>query len=436
MKKFLLGLALAIGFVYPVSALTTHKPSDWVPNGDLGSAEVISENSVKLSGASNYGPFSKASKEKLSDGITEETYIDLNFDNIANDGFFEVTLGLQNAKNEYVTEAVVISQRVGDKVVVTAGWAPEFKAEVTESGIYTYRWDMYVKSDGIAYVVFTILEGDKTIGSTGEVSLDSEEAKGPDTKSPVAEQEDVSVKYLWFCNIQTDGLGSGDITVYSKLPGAENATLTSSTDSGLNIPDKEKVNDILKKALENLAIEGLSEDTAVNFDIKATALEAKEEVATQFKETLKENKVSATIANYFDIAILVKDAITDEDLASITELEEKIELIINIPEDIPQVSKGYERTYYILREHNGKVDILPANIVEKGTALSFTSDLFSTYALAYEDKLIKAESNITENNEEVANTLDNVPVYLAIASITVLSLASIIIVAKKGKLTD
>ena len=263
MKKFLLGLALAIGFVYPVSALTTHKPSDWVPNGDLGSAEVISENSVKLSGASNYGPFSKASKEKLNDGITEETYVDLNFDNIKDGEFFEVTLGLQNTKNEYVTEAVVMSQRVGDKIVLTAGWAPEFKAEVTKSGIYTYRWDMYVKSDGIAYVVFTILDGEETIGSTGEVSLDSEEAKGPDTKSPVAEQEDVSVKYLWFCNIQVEK----GINVYSKLPGLAQAEVNDTAENGLALGNVEKLNDIIRASLANLHFDNVDANTAYEVNV-------------------------------------------------------------------------------------------------------------------------------------------------------------------------
>lgn len=400
MNKFLgilAGCALSLGCISPVNALTTHKPSDWVANGDKGSATVLDENMANLKGASNYGPYSKASNAKLKDGITEETYVDLDFNSIKNNEFFEVTLGLKDAKNEYVTEAVVISQRVGDVIKVTAGWAPGFEATVTTSGIYTYRWNMYIKDDGKAYVKFTLLNKDVPVASTQEISLDSEQAQGPDTKVPVAGQEDVSVKYLWFCNIQVaDG-----INVYSKLPGTNEAEVVDTTDDGLSFGNLDKLNEVIRNTLAGLKFEGTDENTAYEVEFESHDVNADEETIAEFGSALAEKTKNGVIAKYFDISLLVKDAVTNKQLGILENLSDEIELIVNIPEDLPKVESGYERVFYIIREHGNGADILTTTVSDDKTTLSFASDKFSTYALAYEDTPI-----------ETPNTLDNVAMFI------------------------
>ena len=409
MNKFLgilAGCALSLGCISPVNALTTHKPNDWVANGDKGSATVLDENMANLKGASNYGPYSKASNAKLKDGIVEETYVDLDFNNIKNTEFFEVTLGLKDAKNEYVTEAVVMSQRVGDVIKVTAGWAPGFEANVTRSGIYTYRWNMYIKDDGKAYVKFSLLDNDIILASTDEISLDSEQAKGPDTKVPVAAQEDESVKYLWFCNIQV----ANGINVYSKLPGVEASDAVDNATNGVNFGNLDKINDVFRATLAGLHFEGTDENTAYEVELESQDINASEDIIAEFGSALKEMTENGTIAKYFDISLAVKDGVTNKELGKLENLTDKIELTLSIPEDLPKVESGYERKFYIIREHDDGADVLTTEVSDDMTTLTFASDKFSIYALAYEDVL-----------SQTPNTIDHLGMFIAVGVVAIMS---------------
>lgn len=220
MKKIyfaLLSVATFLFAIHSVSALTEYKSDGWTAGTGYGTATKVDENIANLKGESTHhaGPFSKASTAKLADGIEEEVYVEIDPEKIADRELFEITLGLKNKANEYVSEAVVMTQKVGDEFKVTAGWATDFEAVITAKGIYTYHWDMYIKEVEQVkktYVKFTLLQGNREIATTGEVDLDT--IKTNDTKNPIAEQEDVSVKYLWFCNIQV----AEGVNVYTKLP--------------------------------------------------------------------------------------------------------------------------------------------------------------------------------------------------------------------------
>ncbi len=423
MKKFLgvlLGCLISLGFISPVDALTTHKFEDWVTSGERGTKEKSSDNVTIIKGQKAQkdgdpnpcdGPFSKASVQKLEDGILEETYIELGLDKIKKGEYFEVDLGLKNASDEYVTEAVIMTEHGNDdRIKVYAGWAPNFAAYVTETDVYTYQWHMFVGNDGVAYVNFSLLKGEEVIGTTGDISLDAESIRTHDTKNPVAAQKDVSVKYLWFVHVNVaDG-----IKVYSKLPGTEGAAVVQPTDTNVGVANVEKFSDVLKDSLKGLDIEGLKDDTAVEFELESTEVTPEDAKISNFKEALSKKAVNGTIANYFDISILIKDAMNDNELGRLEKLTENIELIFNIPEDLPPVAEGSQRVYYILREHEGNIDVLSPTISSDQTVLSFTSDLFSTYALAYED----IANQTGEVLPEAPNTLDKFSAYMLIATIS------------------
>lgn len=199
-------------FTLSVNALTKYEFDDWTVGGQYGTKEKISNNITRLKEANGSGPFSKASTAKLKDGIVEETYVNIDFASIKKSELFEISLALRNGNDEYVSEAVVMTQKVtDDKIDVTAGWAPNFKVTIMKNGIYTYQWKMFIEN-GKTYVKFTLLNYDEIIGTTGNIDLDTIVTK--DTKNPVAGQNDVSVKYLWFCNIDIEN----GIDVYSVLP--------------------------------------------------------------------------------------------------------------------------------------------------------------------------------------------------------------------------
>ena len=80
----------------------------------------------------------------------------------------------------------------------------------------------------------------------------------------------------------------------------------------------------------------------------------------------------------------------------LTELNNEIEVTIQIPEDI----KG-KSTYYIIRNHDGVCDILE-DIDDNPDTITFKTDRFSTYAIAYDEPV---ESVKTGDNNGAAMAL-------------------------------
>ena len=212
--------------IHSVSALTEYKYDGWYAESGYGSKTKVDENITNLKGSETategmyVGPFSKAAKEvKLADDIVEEVHVGLDFDKIKNGEFFETSLALKkteaNGGEQYVSEAVVMTQRIGDKIKVTAGWAPDFKAYVTSKGVYTYQWKMWIEEENgtkKTYVQFTLIQGENEIATTGKVDFDT--LTTADTLNPIAEQGDVTVKYLWFCNLNV----AEGINIYTEIP--------------------------------------------------------------------------------------------------------------------------------------------------------------------------------------------------------------------------
>lgn len=221
-----LSIAAFMFAIHSASALTEYKFDGWYAENGYGSKTKVDENITNLkgnetaSGGMYVGPFSKAAKNvKLADGITEEVHVGLDFDKIKEGEYFEASLALKttndNNEEKYVSEAVVMSQRVGDKIKLTAGWAKDFEAYIQAKGVYTYQWKMWIETEENAkktYVQFTLLQGEKEIATTGKIDFDT--LTTADTLNPIAEQKDVTVKYLWFCNINV----KEGVNIYAEVP--------------------------------------------------------------------------------------------------------------------------------------------------------------------------------------------------------------------------
>ena len=82
--------ALMFMFNMPVKALTTWKYEDWQDGDNYGTKYQKSSNITNLKGETveddgmKKGPFNKASKAKLNDGIKEEVYVIMKIVNYLN----------------------------------------------------------------------------------------------------------------------------------------------------------------------------------------------------------------------------------------------------------------------------------------------------------------------------------------------------------------
>lgn len=168
-----------------------------------------------------------------------------------------------------------------------------------------------------------------------------------------------------------------------------------------------------------------TKDISVNVNVEIEAIKeenASEEVKTAMK-AIKESAGKATVASFFDISILVKNTNTGESLGNVTNLTEEIELMILLPENLKNTDAKLNRNYYVLREHDGKVDTIKAELSKDGKYLVFKTDKFSTYALAYED--------VAKVDVKVPQTADGITTAIIVGTLAIVSAAGICLYLKK-----
>ena len=124
------------------------------------------------------------------------------------------------------------------------------------------------------------------------------------------------------------------------------------------------------------------------------AIKNKESIGTQMKlkvseasslpaadlKAIKELAGNGNIASITDISIAM--TIGGNPVANIT----KLPGMIDITMDIPAALQSGNRSFSVIRMHNGKAELLPATVIAGGTKIKFQTDKFSTYALVYTNK--------------------------------------------------
>ena len=161
--------------------------------------------------------------------------------------------------------------------------------------------------------------------------------------------------------------------------------------------------------------------------------------------TLKEfENVTTDILQYFELSVLLCTE-SGEVLGTYDELPGTLRFTIKIPENMDVAGK----TFVVIRVHNGEVAILDT-IMNGDNTLTFETDRFSTYALAYKEDVVEEEvskdavsENTTEETEanteadaDVENVEESNDSMLTIGAIAalLLSVCSLIIVRRKQSL--
>jgi len=201
-------------------------------------------------------------------------------------------------------------------------------------------------------------------------------------------------------------------------------------DTSIGVTDKEETEDILMDSLDefidNAATEEQQDKIKNNNVVVVVDIASKEsdELDEEVVEKIETAAKDLVIADYFDIKVLIIND-KDEELGIITKLTKEIELMVLLPKDLINTDKKVERKYYIIKEHNGVVEIIEdVKLSEDGKSLIFETDEFSTYALAYEDKVIE------DKKEELPPKTGDINLAMLIGTILV-SIAGVAIISKK-----
>ena len=142
-----------------------------------------------------------------------------------------------------------------------------------------------------------------------------------------------------------------------------------------------------------------------------------------------------TLLEYYEV-LYARVTPNYEIVGLIEEASEDIEVTLGLPDELPELKDGYTRKYVIVRVHDGDADIIEdVTLSEDDNTITFKTNKFSTYAVAYVDSQNETESgsaSTSGKSDSVANpnTSDNI---IAFVGIFVLSAALMIVLKKQPK---
>ena len=194
---------------------------------------------------------------------------------------------------------------------------------------------------------------------------------------------------------------------YKPEPGKTDTKLDSDKDAPAVSVDSDKVNDAILTDDDKKAIEA-----GKNVDVKISVTDAANKVSSDAKAAIEDalkaaadKNASVKVGQYLDISI--KKTVGGEKPTDVKETAKKISFTVDIPETMKNTDKNVSRTYYIIRMHDNKAEVIATASqaeVESGK-ITFATDKFSTYALAYADVTVKPDDG-NKGNETVTKPDD------------------------------
>jgi len=347
--------------------------------------------------------------------------------------------------NLKITDAVVINENSNSSALYFDS-TDEFNTDniIITGGTYSTDVKDFISAEFVSkkigdnYVVGVEKDVNITASSNGTVTVDKNKAVEGETvtitSTPKTGYEITTLKVVdkdnkeIEVNNNTFTMPNSSVTIT-----AEFSEVTTTTDIPVLDPeeeveevvvgatDTETIEEVLLDSLlENEELAEIAKDTSVKVELEIEEIDT-EVLDEEVKKEIEKIEEDLTITSYFDITVAVKNANDGSMIDTIAELTEEIELMVSLPEKLQEVKEGYTRKFYIVRVHEGKTDLLEADLSKDGKYLTFKTDKFSTYALAYED--------IEEATPP--KTGDNVTTYILIGFISVIVFAGLSLYLKK-----
>lgn len=113
------------------------------------------------------------------------------------------------------------------------------------------------------------------------------------------------------------------------------------------------------------------------------------------------NKVAMYLDLKVGIHILNVDGTTVKE-AALAETGTPVQFTVALDDSFINTNNTVDRTYQVVRIHEGKVDVLPATFDPETKTITFESDKFSTYALMYTDTPKASKTPVTSDAGNVA----------------------------------
>ena len=134
-------------------------------------------------------------------------------------------------------------------------------------------------------------------------------------------------------------------------------------------------------------------------DIALTVKEAN--VSAEIKTAMAQAAKGCTIGQYFDISLFKYMTVNgkQQDGVALHTTKNALTISVAVPEALINTNSAVNRTYCIVRNHEGTITVLDAAFDAASKTLTFKTDRFSDYAIAYKDTAVPSSgSNPSSNN--------------------------------------
>ena len=142
-------------------------------------------------------------------------------------------------------------------------------------------------------------------------------------------------------------------------------------------------------------------------NLKLTVSDITESVSKEDKEKVSAKLSDGKIGMYLDINLFAEiykaDGSAYKADKKIAEPGESFSISVTIPVGLLDVEDGFTRTFHVIRVHDGVAEILDTAYNEKSRELTFKTDRFSTYAIAYTDKADDSENDVKDDSRNDIN---------------------------------
>ena len=134
-------------------------------------------------------------------------------------------------------------------------------------------------------------------------------------------------------------------------------------------------------------------------DIALTVKEAN--VSAEIKTAMAQAAKGCTIGQYLDISLFKYMTVNgkQQDGVALRTTKNALTISVAVPDALINTNSAVNRTYCIVRSHEGTITVLDAAFDAAGKTLTFKTDRFSDYAIAYKDTAVPGSgSNPSSNN--------------------------------------
>lgn len=142
-----------------------------------------------------------------------------------------------------------------------------------------------------------------------------------------------------------------------------------------------------------------------SIDIVVVIADGTASITPESKNLMETKAADYTLANYMDISLYKYVSIDGETEVSqqIHETTGLITISIQVPDSMLNTDENIERTYAVVRNHEGTVELLSSTYDATTHTLTFQTNQFSDYAIAYQDKQKSTGDDQQDNNQSGNN---------------------------------